>query len=143
MRTRRKRRTLVGSQRQRAFRERHPYLRDLLRDERSKENLVGGETYRECSGETDSPSKSKQSTSGRAEPTSTDGERLNDGATDVVFTKDEKDDNDALLVSASADGDLEERGVNLYLTETKRFSGVYQGHLRLTDANGDGRGKTN
>ena len=64
---------------------------------------------------------------------------LNESVTDVVYTKDEIDDNDPLLVSARADGDLEERHVDLFLTETARFSGVYQGYLRLTDANGDGQ----
>ena len=99
------------------------------------ENLVGGETYRNCSG-SGSPSKSNGTwTCPNSQTVST-----KDGDTNVVFTKDETDDNSALLVSASSDGDLEERGVDLYLTETKRFSGVYQGHLRLTDANGDGRG---
>jgi hypothetical protein len=62
---------------------------------------------------------------------------------DVVYTKDEMEDNEELLVRASADGDLEERHVNLHLKETGRFSGVYQGYVRLTDANGDGRGTSN
>ena len=57
-------------------------------------------------------------------------------STDVVFTEDEIDDNDALTVLAKADGD--QQSVDLYLTETGRFSGQYVGSLRLTDANGDG-----
>ena len=56
--------------------------------------------------------------------------------TDVVFTEDEIEDNDALTVLAKADGD--QQSVDLWLTETGRFSGQYVGSLRLTDANGDG-----
>ncbi len=63
----------------------------------------------------------------------------NDGEFDVEFTNDEKSDNDPLLVQATADGSLEERSVNLHLRETGRFDGVYQGYLRLTDDNGDGK----
>ncbi len=59
----------------------------------------------------------------------------------VDYTDDEKADNTALRVEASADGDT--RSVNLQLTETDRFDGVYQGFLRLTDADGDGRIHTN
>ena len=59
-----------------------------------------------------------------------------DSPTDVVFTEDEIDDNDALTVLAKADGD--QQSVDLWLTETGRFSGQYVGSLRLTDANGDG-----
>ena len=66
-------------------------------------------------------------------------ENLNDGSTNVVYTSDEKSKNTALLVQATSDGELEERSVHLNLKETKRFSGVYQGCVRLTDANGDGR----
>ncbi len=64
---------------------------------------------------------------------------MRDGEFDVVYTTDEKDRNTALMVQASADGDLEARSVNLHLKETARFNGVYQGFIRLTDANADGR----
>lgn len=60
-----------------------------------------------------------------------------DGAANVDYTDNEKDNNTALRVEASADGDT--RAVNLKLTETGRFDGAYQGFLRLTDADGDGR----
>ena len=101
------------------------------------EDLVGGQTYRECSGDS-APSEENDVWSCPTGETLSvnDGE---DNETDVVFTKDEKDDNSALLVNARADGDLENRHVNLNLKETGRFSGVYQGCVRLTDANGDGR----
>ena len=56
---------------------------------------------------------------------------------DVVYTEDEIDDNDALVVRAKSDGD--EQSVNLYLSETGRFDGRYEGMLRLTDSNGDGQ----
>ncbi len=98
------------------------------------EDLVGGETYRECSG-TGTPSKANEMWDC---PDPQDVEE-NKGEYDVEFTKDEKDDNDALLVRATADGSLEERSVNLHLRETGRFDGVYQGYLRLTDDNGDGK----
>lgn len=93
----------------------------------SKENLVGGTQY--CDVDLDDDDNCP-----------TPATNANDGVTNVVYTSDEKNKNTALLVHASSDGDLEERGVDLYLTETKRFSGEYRGHLRLTDANGDGRG---
>ena len=57
--------------------------------------------------------------------------------TDVVFTEDEIEDNDALTVRAKSDGDMQ--SVDLYLQETGRFSGQYVGFVRLTDANGDGK----
>ena len=56
---------------------------------------------------------------------------------DVVYTEDEIDDNDALVVRAKSDGD--QQSVDLYLIETGRFSGQYEGFVRLTDANGDGQ----
>lgn len=98
------------------------------------EDLVGGETYRECSG-TGTPSETNDKWDC---PNSQDVVK-NDGEFDVDFTNDEKSDNDALMVRATADGSLEERSVNLHLRETGRFDGVYQGYLRLTDDNGDGR----
>ena len=55
----------------------------------------------------------------------------------VVYTEDEIDDNDALVVRAKSDGD--QQSVDLYLTETGRFTGQYEGFVRLTDANGDGK----
>ena len=62
---------------------------------------------------------------------------VNDGDEFPVFTEDEVEDNDALIVRAKSDGD--EQSVNLYLTETGLFTGRYEGYVRLTDANGDGR----
>ena len=61
---------------------------------------------------------------------------VNDGLNDPVFTEDEVEDNDALVVRAKSDGD--EQSVDLYLQETGRFTGRYEGFVRLTDANGDG-----
>ena len=71
-----------------------------------------------------------------------DGKCQDDGAearkdpNDVLYTSDEKSKNSALLVRASSDGN--DSDANLYLTETGRFDGTYQGYLRLTDADGDG-----
>lgn len=53
-----------------------------------------------------------------------------------VFTDDEMDDDDALVVKV--EGDEGDGAVNLCLRETGRFNGVYDGYIRLTDA--DGRG---
>ncbi len=111
----------------------------------SAENLVGGDVYHSCG--TDSRLVDR----GGATGWQCDADDINDnnndgpttkkdGVTDVVYTSNEKSRNQALMVRARADGDLDDRTVNLYLTETGRFNGVYQGYLRLTDANGDGRG---
>ena len=53
-----------------------------------------------------------------------------------VFTDDEMDDDDALIVKV--EGDEGDGAVNLCLLETGRFNGVYDGYIRLTDANGRG-----
>ena len=71
----------------------------------------------------------------------TDGEcqddaTARDGVDDVLYTNKEKSNNSALLVQASSDGN--DTNANLYLTETGRFDGTYQGFLRLTDADADG-----
>ncbi|MXZ03735.1 MAG: hypothetical protein F4Y88_08765 [Chloroflexi bacterium] len=59
-----------------------------------------------------------------------------DGAGDVVYTRDEVNGNDELLLRVRSDG--VESYVNLYLSETGLFTGRYEGYIRLTDANGDG-----
>ena len=60
---------------------------------------------------------------------------LRDGVTNPAFTSKEKEDNTALKVLAQSD--LAET-VDLYLTETGRFTGRYEGFVRLTDSTGDG-----
>ena len=65
-----------------------------------------------------------------------DGNR--EGPSHVVYTAAEKEDNTALLVQASSDGN--DANADLYLRETGLFDGVYEGFLRLTDADGDGGG---
>ena len=87
-----------------------------------RENLDGGQCYKETTAEDVTTCNS----SGDA----------NEEPTDVVFTKAEKDNNTALLVQATSDGN--DGNADLYLTETGIFDGVYQGFLRLTDADGDG-----
>ncbi len=99
------------------------------------EDLVGGQTYRHCGDGNNLPTESNDVWTCSA---GTLG--MNDTENNVVFTKKEQDDNKALVVKASADGD--QASVNLHLRETGRFDGNYQGYLRLTDANGDGRGST-
>ena len=66
------------------------------------------------------------------------------GGKDVspVFFDDENaaapDDQDALILRVSSDGNTPTQ--NLYLKEMSddRFSGIYEGYIRLTDADGDG-----
>ena len=60
---------------------------------------------------------------------------LNDDVANPAFTSKEKEDNTALKVLAESD--LAET-VDLYLTETGRFTGRYEGFVRLTDSTGDG-----
>ncbi len=69
--------------------------------------------------------------------TQSDDAKMRDGELDVVFTKSEKDVNTALKVRATAGngGSV----ANLHLREIDRFSGTYQGYVRLTD--GSARGK--
>ena len=58
------------------------------------------------------------------------------GAKSPVFTNDESGQQpDALLVESVGDG--VDRTANLWLRETGRFTGRYEGYLRLTDANGN------
>ena len=68
------------------------------------------------------------------------GGQKSGGTSDVVFTQDEKDDDESLLVRVVSDGDETEQ--DLFLTETDRFTGRYEGFVQLTDANGDGRSST-
>ena len=60
-----------------------------------------------------------------------------DGVYEPVYTDDETATNNekALVVKASSDGVY--RDQNLVLKETSRFSGRYEGYLRLTNADGD------
>ena len=53
-----------------------------------------------------------------------------------AFTTSEQTDASALTVKVKSDGDVDE--LNLWLYETSRFSGRYEGYVRLTDADGDG-----
>ena len=66
----------------------------------------------------------------------TTDDTFNNGVGDPIFTADEIEDNDKLIVKV--EGDNDDGPVNLMLRETSRFSGRYEGYIRLTDA--DGRG---
>ena len=68
-----------------------------------KENLDGGQCYKET---TDADDVTTCSSSGEA----------NEATDDVIFTKSERDDNTALLVQATSDGN--DGAADLYLTET-------------------------
>ena len=116
-----------------------------------KESLIGDQAYYYCMDGT-APSKERDATSGNdvwmcggtsnaleRNETENDATASPPKVANVDYTTDEIADNDALMVQARSDGNLVDRSVSLYLTETERFNGVYQGYLRLTDANGDGR----
>ena len=115
----------------------------------SVEHLVGDQVYSSCGSnmsleETDRDDEVIPATNPAATPINTDWKCVtrntdnqitasdaamilggvgNEGV--VVYTDDEIDDNDALVVRAKSDGD--EQSVNLYLSETGRFDGRYEG----------------
>ncbi len=81
-----------------------------------QEELVGGKTTAQYDG--------------------VDGNPMSDFS--PVFTEDESgSDPDRLILRVSSDGKSPSQ--NLWLKETSRFSGFYEGYVRLTDADGDGR----
>ncbi|MYF78501.1 MAG: hypothetical protein F4180_00960 [Chloroflexi bacterium] len=88
-----------------------------------RENLDGGQKYCNVALDTDGECPSPDT-------------NANNGESDVVFTEAEKENNTALLVRATSDGN--DGVADLFLRETGLFDGVYQGFLRLTDADGDG-----
>ena len=98
-----------------------------------REEMIGDSTYYHC-GRSDSefPDRERGDVwrcgSREADERNTDG--------DIEFTDSEIDDNDDLLLRVRSDGD--QSAVNLHLEETGRFTGRYEGYVRLTDANGDG-----
>ncbi|MXX92379.1 MAG: hypothetical protein F4Y63_02850 [Chloroflexi bacterium] len=92
------------------------------------EKMVGGSSYYHCGTSSNEPDRNRLCGNSPA------NER--DGIGDVVYTRDEVNGNDELLLRVSSDG--VERDVNLYLSETGLFTGRYEGYIRLTDANGDG-----
>ncbi len=96
------------------------------------EDLVGGQTY--C---TDS-SGNGVDTKGKCTGATDTEDNANDEPGDVLYSADEKKKNTALLVRASSDGN--DADAELYLQETGLFDGIYEGYLRLTDADGDGSG---
>ena len=81
-----------------------------------REELVGGKTKADYDGEGDNPDAA---------------------VAPDFFDAENRDTNPATLsLSANADGDTPSQ--NLWLKETSRFSGIYEGYVRLTDANGNG-----
>ena len=94
------------------------------------EELVGGKTKANYVGYTD-PNDSENNVVADTdledvEPVFVDDENLDDA-----------DNQDALILRVSSDGNAPTQ--NLWLKEVTRFSGVYEGYVRLTDADGDGR----
>ena len=97
-----------------------------------RESMLGDESYYHCTNGDDP--KRERNDVWRCGSSEAD-ER--DSQSDVQYTSNEIDDNDQLLLRARSDGD--EDSVNLYVTETGLFTGRYEGYVRLTDPNGDGR----
>ena len=97
-----------------------------------RESMLGDESYYHCTNG-DDPKRERNDVwrCGSSEADERDGDD------DVQYTDNEIDDNDDLLLLASSDGDRD--AVNLHLAETGLFTGRYEGYLRLTDTNGDGR----
>ena len=97
-----------------------------------REVMIGDSTYYYCESSNDTPDEDRDGVwrcgSKEAKERNTVG--------DVVFAPREVDGNDELLLRVGSNGD--EPWVNLYLAETGRFTGRYEGYVRLTDANGDG-----
>ena len=98
-----------------------------------REELIGDSTYYYCGGSSSETPDRERNGVWRCGSSEAD-ER--DTGRDVVFTSNEIDRNDELLLRARSDGDQD--SVILYLTETGLFTGRYEGYVRLTDANGDG-----
>ena len=59
----------------------------------------------------------------------------------AACTADEIEDDAGYVLHAESDEDAADDKRNLALVETGRFTGVFQGYLRLTDADGDGGGE--
>ena len=59
----------------------------------------------------------------------------------AACTSDEIGDGDSFVLYAESDEDAADDKRHLALQETGRFTGIFQGELRLTDADGDGRGE--
>ena len=98
----------------------------------SREEMAGGSSYYHCGTYSNEPDRERNDVWRCG--SSPANER--DGLGDVVYTRDEVEGNDELLLRVRSDGD--EPDVNLYLSETGLFTGRYEGYIRLTDANGDG-----
>ncbi len=97
-----------------------------------REEMIGDTTYYYCGSSGEEPDRERR---GDWKCGSRDADKRNTDA-DVEFTDSEIDRNDELLLRVDSDGD--EDSVSLHLTETGRFTGRYEGYVRLTDANGDG-----
>ena len=110
-----------------------------------RENLVGGEKYYYCGAdEVDNGHDVYQDDNKvwRCDDPDTPNTKENveakmRGVERVDYAKEEKADNDALVVRVETGNSAKDRK-NLWLKETDIFSGRYEGYVRLTDPNGDG-----
>ena len=108
------------------------------------EYMMGGETCLPLSGSVDDPATDTDEGS----RLTVNGELTDNANDDAAYIKDNQaacaadelgdnfGDYDAFRLLVESDGDILVR--NLYLEETNRFSGVFEGYVRLTDADGDG-----
>ncbi len=97
------------------------------------EAMKGGTSYYYCDNSSDEPDRERNDVWRCGSNTASE----RDGTGDVVYTDDEVNGNDELMLQVSSDGDQD--SVDLYLSETGLFTGRYEGYIRLTDANGDGQ----
>ena len=104
------------------------------------EYMMGGATCLPLSGSVDDPTTTEiDEGSVRADGMPQDAMFIKSNQAEC--TADELGENfgdyDKFVLEVSADGDQTTR--NLYLEETSRFSGEFEGFVRLTDSNGDGK----
>ena len=109
------------------------------------EYMMGGETCLPLSGSVDDPSTT---TDEGSRLTGDDGQLTDDANMMSQYLKENQaacvddelgenfGDYDTFVLEVESDGNFDTR--NLYLEETDRFSGVFEGYVRLTDADGDG-----
>ena len=110
-------------------------LRYILYETSEREELIGTGKYAEGG-------IYAAGTNGNPDPSNPDGDdTTEDAALPIDFTKDEREDGNALIVRVESDG--VESSQNLWLRETGRFTSRYEGYVRLTDANGDGTANCN
>ena len=77
-----------------------------------------------------------------ADDTTTDVNEMYRALAQATCTSDEIADSASFVLHAESDEDASDTKRQLALKETGRFTGIFQGELRLTDADGSGNGET-